>query len=50
MPYRETERNLIVTDYIASMTDDYFIDLYGFLFPDSSLRLSYIGYFDGGNS
>lgn len=28
IPYESTEPNQIVTDYIASMTDDYFIDLY----------------------
>lgn len=47
MPYPETEKNLIVTDYIASMTDDYFVDLYSYLFPDGGLRLGYVGYFDG---
>jgi len=45
-PYEETEKNQIVVDYIASMTDDYFIDLYSYLFPKSKLKISYIGYFD----
>ena len=36
----------IVTDYIASMTDDYFIDLYEYLFEKSS-PIKYISYFDG---
>ncbi len=44
--YEETEPNQIVVDYIASMTDDYFVDLYAYLFPKSSLRVKYIGYFD----
>jgi dGTPase len=38
----------IVTDYIASMTDDYFIDFFRFLFPDDELcsKVKYTGYFD----
>lgn len=32
--YRESPVDDIVVDYIASMTDDYFIDLYRYLFPD----------------
>lgn len=34
----------LTVDYIASMTDDYFIDLYEFLFPDT-LKLEYRSYF-----
>ncbi|MBQ9117698.1 MAG: HD domain-containing protein [Clostridia bacterium] len=45
-PYPETEKNQIVVDYIASMTDDYFIDLYNHLFPDDTRPLQYVGYFD----
>ena len=45
VPYESTEPNQIVTDYIASMTDDYFIDLYEHLFPDSNLKINYKGYF-----
>ena len=45
-PYEETEKNQIVTDYIASMTDDYFIDLYAYLFPESEKKIIYKGYFD----
>ena len=45
-PYEQTEPNQIVVDYIASMTDDYFIDLYAHLFPDSNLKITYKGYFD----
>ena len=45
-PYAETEKNQLVVDYIASMTDDYCIDLHRHLFPKSSLKVEYIGYFD----
>lgn len=49
-PYEEEEENQIVVDYLASMTDDYFIDLFRHLFPDSKYRVNYISYFDkGGN-
>ena len=33
-------------DFIAAMTDDYFVDYYAYLFPKSSYRISYHGYFD----
>lgn len=46
MPYAQTEPNQIVTDYIASMTDDYFVDLYAYLFPDRKTQIVYKGYFD----
>ncbi len=46
IPYEETEKNQLVTDYIASMTDDYFIDLYAHLFPHSDKKIIYKGYFD----
>lgn len=46
IPYEETEPDQIVVDYVASMTDDYFTDLYGILFPESSLEITYKGYFD----
>lgn len=45
-PYEQTEPNQLVVDYIASMTDDYFMDLYAFLFPNSDLKIVYKGYFD----
>ncbi len=45
-PYENSEPNQIVVDYIASMTDDYFIDLFAKLFPDSDLKIEYKGYFD----
>ena len=46
VPYECTEKNLIVVDYIASMTDDYFIDLYAKMFSHSKLTVDYKGYFD----
>lgn len=45
-PYAEESADQIVADYIASMTDDYFIDLYKFLFPESDLEIKYKGYFE----
>ncbi len=44
--YLKEEKCQIVVDYIASMTDDYFIDLYNHLFPNSKLKIEYKGYFD----
>lgn len=46
IPYEQTEPTQIVADYIASMTDDYFVDLYASLFPDSPIRIKYNGYFE----
>ena len=48
IPYTQTEQNQIVVDFIASMTDDYFIDLYAHLFPESELKIEYKGYFNKG--
>ena len=45
-PYEKTEPNQMIVDYIASMTDDYFIDLHHYLFPDSNYHVDYRGYFD----
>jgi dGTPase len=44
--YEKTEVNQLVVDYIASMTDDYFIELHQLLFPTSDLHLCYHGYFE----
>ena len=44
-PYLEEDKHQIVVDYIASMTDDYFIDLHGYLFPKSPYKIDYKGYF-----
>ena len=45
-PYEATDPDQLVVDFIASMTDDYLIDLYHYLFPDSPLKVEYKGYFD----
>ncbi len=42
--YMEEEKNQIVVDYIASMTDDYFIDIFDYLYPNST-NLKYKSYF-----
>lgn len=44
--YASEEPNQIVVDFIASMTDDYFIDLYRLLFSDSSKSIKYHSYFE----
>lgn len=46
VPYEKTEPNQIIVDYIASMTDDYLIDLHRYLFPNSSYYVEYTGYFN----
>lgn len=43
--YRNEEHNQIVVDYLASMTDDYFIDLYKYLFPKGKYDVEYVSYF-----
>lgn len=45
-PYIEEDKHQIVVDYIASMTDDYFIDLHAYFFPKSPYKIEYKGYFD----
>ena len=45
MPYEETPPEIIVADFIASMTDDFFIALYKRLFPNSP-DIVYEDYFD----
>ncbi len=44
-PYLSQSPESIVTDYIASMTDDYFVELCEQIFPDSP-KIRYIPYFD----
>ena len=46
LPYEDSDPHDIVVDYIASMTDNYFIELHGYLFPNSPLQVQYKGYFD----
>lgn len=43
--YTSQDPNEIVVDYLASMTDDYFIDLYNYLFPNGKYKVDYVGYF-----
>lgn len=43
--YIETDNTQIVIDYIASMTDDYLVELYDYCFPGES-RIKYFAYFD----
>lgn len=45
-PYESTNPNQIVVDYIAGMTDDYFVDLHAYLFPESKYAIKYKGYFE----
>ena len=42
----ETSPEDIAADFIASMTDDYFVDLYRYLFPGSKREIRYVGYFE----
>ena len=49
-PYESSEYNQIVVDFIASMTETYFVELHHYLFPDSKLKVEYTGYFDSPNS
>lgn len=44
--YEESDPDDLTVDFLAAMTDDYFVDYYSRLFPKSSYRISYIGYFD----
>ena len=44
-PYLLEEPTQIVVDFIASMTDDYFIEIFSYLFPKDSLTVEYKGYF-----
>ncbi len=44
--YSCQEANQIVVDYIASMTDDYFVALHRRLFPDSPYQIQYKSYFE----
>ena len=47
IPYGEREdADTVACDYIASMTDDYLVDLYAHLYPDAPLPVEYRGYFD----
>jgi len=43
--YLKEDKIMIASDFIASMTDDYFTDLYIYLFPEKENRVKYISYF-----
>ncbi len=45
-PYAESDPDDLTADFIAAMTDDYFVDYYRMRFPRSKHHISYIGYFD----
>ncbi len=45
-PYEKTEPNQIIVDFIASMTDNYFIELHKHMFPNANYPVVYRGYFD----
>lgn len=42
----ETEPHKLVADYIASMSDDYFIEIYKKMFPNKKVKIAYKTYFD----
>ena len=44
--YINESPDFIVSDYIASMTDDYFIELYREMFPNSKFKIEYKSYFE----
>ena len=44
--YCEEAPDRIVADFIASMTDDYFVDLYRYLFPEGKVQIAFKGYFE----
>lgn len=44
--YLSEDPDFIVCDYIASMTDDYFLELYHHLFPKQSRDIRFRSYFD----
>lgn len=43
--YKNESFEEMVVDFMASMTDDYFVELYDYLFPDSKIKVEYTGYF-----
>lgn len=44
--YEDEPADEIAVDYIASMTDDYFIDLYKYYFPNGKYSVDYVPYFE----
>ena len=45
-PYRDEAPDDIVTDYLAAMTDEYFLEAHRFLCPESEHKVTFRGYFD----
>ena len=45
IPYEENDKDDIVADFIASMTDDYFISLFNALFTGHGYEINYKDYF-----
>jgi len=44
--YYNEDKCLIVADYIAGMTDDYFVDLYHNILPQGKSEVRYVSYFE----
>lgn len=44
--YEDTEPNQLVVDYVASMTDEYFLEFYKNCFPNGRYSVKYKGYFE----
>lgn len=44
--YLKEDKIMIASDFIASMTDDYFADFYSYLFPEKNKNIEYISYFN----
>ena len=44
--YADDEPNQIVVDFMASMTDDYFVELHKKMFPHSPYKIAYKSYFE----
>lgn len=46
-PYRAEDPDLITVDYLAAMTDEYFLAAHRFMCPKSTHRVEFRDYFDG---
>lgn len=46
IPYAASDPDDLTVDFIAAMTDDYFVDYYRQRFPESKYKIQYTGYFD----
>ena len=44
--FEKTSNEQMVVDFIASMTDDYFLDYFEYLFPNSPYKIEYVSYFE----